>query len=346
MFHVSSSGASGSTELNRTQFQTKRKRVLGLRYIPGVLMLRQVQSIVGPTAIPSALAACVLLAGMSGCQKRGVRHVKITDGDRSSASAGADADRGGRGGGEPLFPLPDEQEAIVMIQDAGQPADVVGFGGVRFLETTPQGASALRGWSGLEENHIALRNVTDEELAHLVAIPSVGGLLIWSRRVTDDGLKHLAGLDGLKSLWLEQVEATAAGLEHLASLTGLQSLTIRFRPLTGGVRHLAGMTQLRALHLPGSRMTDADLAALSGLSLLESLNIGGSPVTDAGMTHIAALTNLKSLHLRQTDITDAGLKRLAALHHLEELNLVLCAGISDAGVQAIQSALPSCKIRR
>ncbi|MGD9856276.1 MAG: leucine-rich repeat domain-containing protein [Planctomycetaceae bacterium] len=295
-----------------------------------------------------ALTTAALLVALTGCFGESVHYAKVTDGDRSKTDGTSASSRGGgRGGaGELLFPMPDEQEAVVAIQDAGLPADVVGYGGMRFVETTAAGAAKLSGRAGLESINISLKDVSNDELAHLAQLPAVNGLLIWSPKVTDVGLAHLAGLSGLKYLWLEQTEVTAAGLEHLASLTNLRSLNIRFKTLTGGLGHLAGMSQLTALNIPGSKITDDDLAQLTGLSSLESLNIGGSPITDAGLQHIAALKNLKTLHLRQTGITDAGLAQLAPLEHLQELNLLLCAGVTDAGVKALQAALPDCTIRK
>ena len=256
----------------------------------------------------------------------------------------ADAGRGR--GGEPLFPLPDEQAAISAIQDAGLPADAVGYGGMRFVETTAAGAAALKGIADLESVTISIKDASDDDLKQLKDLPKVNGLLVLSRHVTDDGLRHIGAVKDLKYLWIEQAQLTAAGLEHLKGLTDLESFNVRFRPLSGGVQHLKQMKKLKALNIPGSKVSDNDLQHLDGLSALESINIGSSLVTDAGIQHLIGLNNLKTLHLRGTPITDDGLKALASLKTLEDVNLVLCRSITDEGIAEFQKSLPNCEVRR
>ena len=76
------------------------------------------------------------------------------------------------------------------------------------------------------------------------------------------------------------------------------------------------------LDLRGPETTDEVLAEkVKGLTKLEVLDLYNTKITDAGLVHLNGLTNLKSLNLERTKVT-------------------------AAGAQALQKALPGCKIDR
>ena len=54
----------------------------------------------------------------------------------------------------------------------------------------------------------------------------------------------------------------------------------------------------------------AGLEYLRGLTNLEAIDLENTKVTDAGLVHLKGLTNLQSLNLRHTQVTDAGVKKL------------------------------------
>jgi hypothetical protein len=141
--------------------------------------------------------------------------------------------------------------------------------------------------------------------------------------VTDAGLAYLAGLKRLQSLNLANTKVTEAGLAHLKGLTELQSLSLYATKVTG----------------PG-------LVNLKGMTHLQSLNLMYTPVADAGLVYVKDLTQLQSLDLSGYNLTDAGLVSLHGLIELRYLRLERGpkTKITEAGISALQKALPKCKI--
>jgi eukaryotic-like serine/threonine-protein kinase len=100
-----------------------------------------------------------------------------------------------------------------------------------------------------------------------------------------------------------------------------------------------------------SAATQADVCAigdLAGLTTLRYLNLSFcNGVTDDGLARVSAFTNLRQLFLRGCrNITDAGLAHLRALTSLHALELTDSTGLTAEGVDALQEALPNCKIVR
>ena len=115
-----------------------------------------------------------------------------------------------------------------------------------------------------------------------------------------------------------------------------------------GLVHLEGLTELRALHLRGTQVTDAGLKHLRPLIKLETLGelpdrhglaqlkqADLMPVTDAGLTNLRTLTNLRHLTLDRTAVTDAGLVNLEPLTKFESLDLGETQ-VTDAGLVHLQ----------
>ena len=50
------------------------------------------------------------------------------------------------------------------------------------------------------------------------------------------------------------------------------------------------------------------------------------------------------INLNGTQITDAGLPELAKITQLKEIDLENTKGVTEAGIAALQEALPNCKI--
>jgi hypothetical protein len=86
-----------------------------------------------------------------------------------------------------------------------------------------------------------------------------------------------------------------------------------------------------ALDLHGTRVTDADLAAVAGLTTLRLLNLYGTGIGDLGVASLSRLPNLQALHLNGTAVSDAGLVNLQRLVQLRDLGLANTR-ITDAGL--------------
>ncbi len=131
---------------------------------------------------------------------------------------------------------------------------------------------------------------------------------------------------------------------YLKRLTNLTALSLTLTGITdAGLEHLEGLTTLTFLCLSGTQVTDAGLEHLEGLTRLTCLDLNDTPVTDAGLRHLEALTNLRWLSLADTQVTDAGLEHLNGLTHLYWLDLS-GTQVTPEGVNRLQEALPECRV--
>ena len=93
------------------------------------------------------------------------------------------------------------------------------------------------------------------------------------------------------------------------------------------------------------RLSDSLARALGVRSSLRVLLSDGSPsITDDGLESLGRLVCLEALDLEWAVVSDAGLRHLAGLSRLRWLDLSFCRGFSEAGLQALRSALPACSI--
>jgi hypothetical protein len=171
-----------------------------------------------------------------------------------------------------------------------------------------------------------LKQVTDDDLAHIGNLPHLQTLNAHSNQVTSDGLKHLAGLKKLGRLSIRCPEVTDAGLEHLRPLQNLQSLDLGRSSITGpGLETLKHLPHLRTLTLSGTKVTDSGLKHIRDLHNLVVLQLcytvanseagrivksDAVDISDAGLAHLADLMKLRSLDVRGTRVTAEGAERL------------------------------------
>ena len=115
-----------------------------------------------------------------------------------------------------------------------------------------------------------------------------------------------------------------AGFAQLKQLPHLRKLTLGKSALSGpSTTAIAQCKELRVLYLPGSGLSDSELATLKTLTFLEALDISDNPqVTDSGMTTVKSLERLQMLYLAKTGITDKGLMALKPLDGLRSLSVV------------------------
>jgi hypothetical protein len=101
------------------------------------------------------------------------------------------------------------------------------------------GTRIERGWDRrVQAVHYLRPASSNEDLAHLVAFPSLKGVDLKMRRnMTNEDLRYVARLKSLE--WL-----------GLATLTGISD---------AGLEHLKGLTNLRQLNLANTRVTDEGL---------------------------------------------------------------------------------------
>jgi Leucine-rich repeat (LRR) protein len=214
-------------------------------------------------------------------------------------------------------PAPNEQAAVVALRKKRAWVKLEGFKG-EYYEGASQGSAKEVTFPDQGEIEKSQR-VADADLIWLMGLSKLQGLDLSTTQITDEGLVHLKGLTELQTLELANTQVTDAGLVHLKGLTNLQRLNLSY----------TGITDEGLVHLKGLQVT--------------YLTIPDDARTDLGLKHyLAALETKNALYLQRWKITDAGLVHLKGLTGLQKLSLP--EQITDAGIAALQKALPDCKI--
>ena len=136
--------------------------------------------------------------------------------------------------------------------------------------------------------------------------------------------------------------------DWLAAINALP--TVRTLLLSGGSvtdQTLADLrlTQIDALHLTASRVTDRGLAQLARFKRLRWLGLSESQITGDGCALLEPLSELEELDLYGTKITDDAVPHLKKLTRLRRL-MIPRTGITDRGLEELHDALPGCVIIR
>ena len=144
-------------------------------------------------------------------------------------------------------------------------------------------------------------------------------------RVTDDGVAWL-----VKALTESQPPAKLRAL-------GLSNTTVG----DAGIAALSKLTELEALHVEGTKVTDDGLKSLPP-GLVE-LDLSDTAVTDEGVKTVAGLPKLKTLSVTGTKVTDDGLNALAGL---TALRFVMVAGsrVTPGGATRFATARPGVEV--
>lgn len=110
---------------------------------------------------------------------------------------------------------------------------------------------------------LAGKEVNDQSLAGLGALPQLIWLNLAGTKITDAGLKELSGLRDLERLHLEKTAISDAGLDHLLGLEKLQYLNLYGTQVTdAGLAKLAALKQLRQVYLWQSQVTEEGIRKL------------------------------------------------------------------------------------
>jgi hypothetical protein len=93
------------------------------------------------------------------------------------------------------------------------------------------------------------------------------------------------------------------------------------------------------------RLDDRKIGALGRLNALRRLyQEGPSQVTDGGLCYLVNFP-LEVLDLEESPrITDRGVAELRLIRTLRWLDVTGCRQLTEAGIQALQAALPRCEI--
>ena len=150
-------------------------------------------------------------------------------------------------------------------------------------------------------------------------------------------------MSSLKKLQL-LFAVTNAGMASLSSISDLEALRIQRSSISDeGLAYLKPMRSLKEIVLQmggprdpsSSSLTDTGLAHLSQIKSLESIKLYQPDFTDRGLKHLSELDKLRCLVIpNSSNFTDQGFSHLAKLQSLEEL-YIGCHGVTDAGINHI-----------
>lgn len=123
-----------------------------------------------------------------------------------------------------------------------------------------------------------------------------------------------------------------ADLIGIGNVSNLRALVLDATAITDkGLKYIAGLSKLEILRLSRTAITDEGFAHIANLKELTWLRSSMIDVTDAGLVHLEGLTQISKLDLSHTPITDAGLAHIARLPNLSRLDLSHTA-ITDNGI--------------
>ena len=118
----------------------------------------------------------------------------------------------------------------------------------------------------------------------------------------------------------------------------------KFVRYVGDVIHLLPAPEIPfGLMLKNPNVKNTQPRDLTRFTNLQALDLSGTDVTDAGLKDLASLTHLQALSLSVTKVTDAGLKELARLTNLQRIDLTGTM-VTHFGMNELQTKLPSCQI--
>jgi hypothetical protein len=201
---------------------------------------------------------------------------------------------------------------------------------------------------------------TGAGLDALKHLPNLGMLGCGGKQCDDETMRRIAALPKLRMLVAQGTVASDAGFAALSHSPTIEYIWGRECPnLTGqGFASLARMPALRGLAVSCKQVNDAALSLLPRFPALREFlpmdveddgfrHIGQCQrlealwcmychhTGDAATEHIEGLKHLKTYYAGQTQIADRSLEILARIESLERIELWKCAGITDAGIQAL-----------
>lgn len=201
----------------------------------------------------------------------------------------------------------------------------------------------------LKEAVLSLRDLPDEALVAIAeGCRDLERLDLTAETVASRGVSALADLDGLTHLRI--APGDAATLAAVAGCSRLEQLTLvlTLDPARGeGVRSLAPLGALAVLkewNLTGNgpggvEFTDL-FAGVDGMISLRRLHLSGSAIGDAMLAAFPPLSSVEYLRLQSTEVGDAALVRLADVLDLQDLVVAAAPRIDGSGLAGL-CAIPT-----
>jgi len=169
--------------------------------------------------------------------------------------------------------------------------------------------------------------ITDEGLAHLAGLTGLKKLSLARTDVRRAGVKQLDKLVNLEYLDLHGTQVDGAVAYYFREMPNLRWLNLG-RTRARDTTYLPGLKALEHLCLGYTEVDDEGVEQLSRMTNLKALNLDGTPLTDAALEHLGKMKGLKELYLRRQWLGD------------EESQ----PAFTVEGAEKLREALPECEI--
>ncbi len=190
----------------------------------------------------------------------------------------------------------------------------------------------------LRRLRVAGSDIDDAALARLAAGSRLELLdAVGCERLTSAALASIGSLKSLRNLRLSGPAINDESVQQLAGLSDLAAVLLQQTEVTDrGVEVLAKLPKLKEVNLFGSRaVSDASLAALAELPALEKLRLRGTGVTGENAAALRQMNRVTELDLSETAFGNAGMPAVAAMPALTQLNLWLTP-VDDQGIESLR----------
>ncbi|MBU1239596.1 hypothetical protein KKF84_21655 [Myxococcota bacterium] len=148
-------------------------------------------------------------------------------------------------------------------------------------------------------------SVTDAAMIHLAAISGLTYLDLSSKTLTDKGLAYLSRLAGIKTLLVHAPKVKGTALASMASLP-ISKLAIHLNDV--GCSNM-GTMKLKRLAVTGA-VTEYCLEQIAKISNLEALTLKNTAITDSGLLKLRAHPTIRRLTISGGKISASGIAAL------------------------------------
>lgn len=185
------------------------------------------------------------------------------------------------------------------------------------------------------------RQVDDDWMSLVSAIPSVESLDAFHATLTQRGLGYIGKMEQLTDLTIESrhiaPNSSLAPLAKLRNLRGFAGLTDAIGD--SDIEYLARLPKATFLSLESSRVTADGLAMLSGMPCLEELDLNTCEVSDATLAELSKTPRLRVLRIDASSISLQGLRYFQDSRELKEI-ILNNSRILDSEIAEVKESMP------
>lgn len=209
---------------------------------------------------------------------------------------------------------------------------------LRNQSLSPEQIDALVSNRSLRRLRVAGSDIDDAAIARLAAGTKLELLdAVDCDQLSGAALASIGSMRSLRNLRLSGPAVNDESIRSLAGLSDLAAVLLQQTELTDrGIEVLAKLPKLRELNLFGSQgVNDAALVVLTELPALEKLRLRGTGVTGDAAAALSRLIKVTELDLSETAFGNAGMPAVAAMPALTQLNLWLTR-VDDQGMESLR----------